>query len=391
MTIHYHHAGGAAASADDASVTPTARDMLALSLIPRLGAVGIARMRESGIHWPEGWRQLLSASQRHYFDYLRQPLGQSKVIAPMMQWCDEEGKRVLLHAGHRDWPALLSQLPDPPPVLWARGSLACLRGPSLAIVGTRRPTRAGRHHARTFSHSIAERGGTVVSGMALGIDAAAHEGALEAGGKTIAVLGCGLSHVYPHQHAGLQARILEAGGLLLSEHPPETQARPAFFPRRNRIITGMSLGVLVVEAMARSGSLVSARLALEQNRDVFAVPGPISTATSEGCHQLIRQGAALVTTPEELLEEIEVAWPQVQSVFRGAKPVCPRTSMQTDRWLKLLLDGPLSVDELVLRSGDTVSGVMNAMLAHELTGRVALSGDGWALSPRSSESGVQTR
>ena len=264
--------------------------------------------------------------------------------------------------------------------------------------------------------------------MALGIDAAAHDGVLDAQGHTVAVLGCGLSHVYPRQHAALQARILDAGGLLLSEHLPDTKARPEFFPRRNRIITGMSLGVLVVEAMVRSGSLISARLALEQNREVFALPGPPDAATSAGCHQLIQQGAMLVTSPDELIAALEGAWPCGQTLLSSVPhppaEACPRAvqrstvkkaeksaceiekqqtappeikarelaaaelaaveSAESDMgevnapWLALLQHGPLSVDQLVLQSGESVSRVMNAMLMLELVGKAVPQGDGWA-------------
>lgn len=378
---------------------PNILDWLALSLLPRLGARRLKQWQEEAHCWPRGWLNQLSDAQRHYFRYLRHPQGHEQIIQPLLDWCEADSARVLLHPHHPDWPRLLAELPDPPPVLWAWGDLSCLKQPTIAIVGTRHPTGAGRHHAHTFAHALADAGGCVVSGMALGVDACAHEGALAAGGTTVAVVGCGLAHTYPRQHAGLQQRILEAGGLLLSEHPPDTCARPAFFPRRNRIITGASLGVLVVEAALRSGSLISARLALEQNREVFALPGPLSAPTSAGCHQLIRQGAALVTTPAQIMDELGGPWPRMagrtNAVIEGAPMalVDERSSGDADTqyWRGLLANGAVSLDHLVLRSGRSVTDTLAAMLALELAGYAVMHGDGWTLSVPSSETSSQTR
>lgn len=378
---------------------PDASDWLALSLLPRLGAGRLKQWHHERRAWPQQWLEALSVPQRHYFLYLRHPQGHGQVLQPMLDWCTAESSRALLHPDHPAWPALLNELPDPPPVLWAWGNLACLEQPAIAIVGSRHPSSAGRHHAQAFARALAEAGSCIVSGMALGIDAQAHEGALSAEGATIAVVGSGLDHTYPRQHRSLQQRILNAGGLLLSEHPPATEARPAFFPRRNRIITGLSRGVLVVEAALRSGSLISARLALEQNRDVFALPGALEASLSAGCHALIRQGATLVTTPTDIIEELGGPWPA--SSIQGAenRPACREGGerqraghdLQAQRWLVLLRDGAVSLDELVLRSGCSVSDTLNALLALELAGQVVMCGNGWTLSAPSSESGAQTR
>lgn len=372
--------------------SPDVLDWLALSLLPRLGAGRLKQWHEEQRPWPQGWLDALSSAQRHYFLYLRHPQGQQQVLQPLLKWCEGAPARTLLHPNHPAWPSLLSELPDPPPVLWAWGDLSCLLQPALAIVGTRQPSDSGKHYAHAFAKAVAEAGGCIVSGMALGIDAQAHEGALAAGNATIAVLGCGLEHTYPRQHRILQQRIIASGGLLLSEHPPATAARPVFFPRRNRIITGLSQGVLVVEALLRSGSLISARLALEQNRDVFALPGPPDAALSAGCHQLIQQGATLVTDPSALIEELGGPWsavPLAQTAL-SAKDECasapPALKGDAQRWLEWLKNGPLSLDELVQRSGCTVSDVLNAVLALELAGHVTMRGNGWALSAPSSES-----
>ena len=385
-----------------AAQVPDKWDWLALSLLPRLGARRLQQWQEEQRRWPHEWLTSLSESQRHYFEYLRHPTGHQRILQPLAQWCDEAPSRALLHPGHPDWPALLTQLPDPPPVLWAWGSLHCMSMPCVAVVGTRHPSSSGLRYAHAFSRALAEAGSCIVSGMALGIDAQAHEGALAAGGATIAVLGCGLEHTYPRQHADLQQRILSGGGLLLSEHPPSVLARPAFFPRRNRIITGLSAGVLVIEAMQRSGSLISARLALEQNRDVFALPGAPEAALSAGCHQLIRQGAVLVTSPADIISDLGGPWRDalednlLSTTSSSARSndthkKQPISESRYQRWSRLLQHGPMSLDALVQLSHSTVTDTLNALLALELEGHVVSCADGWTLLSPSSESSAQTR
>lgn len=380
---------------------PHALDWLALSLLPRLGARRLKQWHDEGAPWPQGWLDQLSDTQRHYFLYLRHPQGHQQVIQPLLAWCKAAPKRVLLHPRHPQWPALLAELPDPPPVLWAWGNTACLSLPAVAIVGSRRPSDSGRHYAYDFAYALATAGSCIVSGMALGIDAQAHEGALSAGGATIAVLGSGLACPYPRQHRDLMQRIIAGGGLILSEHPPTTEARAAFFPRRNRIITGMARGVVIVEATMRSGSLISARLALEQNREVFALPGAPDALASAGCHQLIRQGATLVTRPEHVLEELGGPWASTSSTDEAAHAdkaavVCESTqnvplASNEACLLGLLRQGPLALDQLVLRSGYSLSETLNVMLMLELAGKVVLLGNGWGLSAPSSESRRETR
>ncbi len=209
----------------------------------------------------------------------------------------------LLVLGEADYPPLLAAIPDPPIALTVRGELLREDALGLSIVGSRRATPYGRDTARRLSRDLACFGLTIVSGLARGIDAAGHEGALEASGRTLAVLGSGLEELYPREHRRLADRIAERGAILSEldlDEPPFARN----FPRRNRIITGLTLGTLVVEAAAKSGSLISARLALEQDREVFAVPGPVSSPSSEGVHALLRDGARLVTRAEDVLEEL---------------------------------------------------------------------------------------
>lgn len=205
------------------------------------------------------------------------------------------------------YPSLLKQIYDPPLVLFTRGNVALLNTPQLAIVGSRNSTIYGRETAKSISHDLSVNGLTITSGLAVGVDTSAHCGALDAKGKTIAVVATGLDRVYPARNKMLMSRVLNNNGLLISEFNPGVSPKPGNFPKRNRIISGLSLGVLVVEATIKSGSLISARCALEQNREVFAVPGSINNPQATGCHHLIKQGAKLIEKSADILEELNVA------------------------------------------------------------------------------------
>jgi DNA processing protein len=219
-----------------------------------------------------------------------------------VQWCESNGAQLVLCLDTA-YPPQLAATPGAPPVLYVQGDVAALRRPQLAVVGSRRPTPAGRRIGHEFAAALAGAGLVITSGMALGIDTAGHEGALEAGGTTIAVFGCGLAHRYPRENSALAERILRRGALV-SEFPPWEAPRRQNFPRRNRVISGLSRGTLVVEAATGSGSLITARFAADQGREVFAIPGSVHNALSRGCHQLIREGAHLVETPAQVLAEI---------------------------------------------------------------------------------------
>lgn len=214
--------------------------------------------------------------------------------------CERDGVS-LLAAGDGRYPRMLTEIPDPPGLLYVRGELARRDLLGVAIVGSRECTPYGEKWARTFAGGLARAGVTVVSGLARGIDRAAHEGALDAGGRTVAVVATGLATVYPPEHRGLAGRVADSGAVV-TEFPLDTQPRPGHFPQRNRIISGMSLGVVVVEAGRKSGALHTARHSLEQGRDVFAVPGPIDSPASAACHDLIRDGATLVRGVDDVLE-----------------------------------------------------------------------------------------
>ncbi|HKK56580.1 DNA-processing protein DprA [Marinobacter sp.] len=268
-----------------------------------------------------------------------------------------------------DYPASLRHIHNPPLVLYLKGDRSLLGKPQLAIVGSRNASRAGLEHARAFAAALGQCGLLVTSGLALGVDGAAHSGALDAGFATIAVIGNGLDDPYPYRHRRLASRVI-SDGLLVSEYPPGTDARPAHFPRRNRIISGLSRGILVVEAGLKSGSLITARLALEQGREVFAIPGSIHNPLARGCHELIRQGAVLVETIEDICAELETGWsafvPEPASRQTGAPEMAPREIAVLDA----LGYDPVSTDDLCSATGLAADQLMQSLLLLELQGLV---------------------
>lgn len=285
-----------------------------------------------------------------------------------LAWLDEPGNHLLIESDPL-YPRLLRELAGAPPLLFVRGDPQLLSGPQLAVVGSRNPTHGGIENARAFGAHLARAGLGITSGLALGIDAAAHEAALDAGGVTIAVAATGLDRVYPAAHRDLAHRIAGCGALV-SEFPLGMPPLRENFPRRNRLISGLSLGVLVVEAAERSGSLITARLATEQGREVFAIPGSIHSPLARGCHALIRQGAKLVETANDILEELG---PLAQLVLpppvaATAPPVA--TSDDEARLLELMGHDPVEPDMLVERSGLTAGAVSSMLLLMELRGLV---------------------
>ncbi|GMQ87688.1 MAG: DNA-processing protein DprA [Gammaproteobacteria bacterium] len=300
-----------------------------------------------------------------------------------LTWLAEPGNRLItcLDPGY---PALLKEIPDPPALLFVHGDPEYLNQPQLAVVGSRNPSHDGAALARDFSAHLACCGLTITSGLASGIDGAAHQGALQVGGGTVAVTGTGLDRVYPAQHRELAHRIAE-NGALVSEFPPGTLPLPGNFPRRNRIISGLSLGTLVVEAALRSGSLITARTALEQGREVFAIPGSIHNPLARGCHALIREGAKLVETGDHILEELASLVSLCLS--QAEDNTTPKTGAdKSENPAKLdaeyfhLLDQmgyePVSIDQLVQRSGLTPEQVSSMLLLLELEDFIASSPGG---------------
>jgi DNA processing protein len=282
---------------------------------------------------------------------------------------EAEAGRYLLTLGDSRYPAALLEMPDPPSVLYAMGSLDLLSRPSLAMVGSRNATPQGIENARQFAATLSAAGATIVSGLALGIDAAAHEGGLSGPGSTIAVVGTGLDRVYPARHRELAHRIATSG-LVLSEFPLGTPPLAANFPKRNRIIAGLSRGTLVVEAAMGSGSLITARLAADCSREVFAIPGSIHSPQARGCHWLIKQGAKLVDQAQDVLDELSLASSHPLSNPTSA-PVQPSRPDDPYRVLPALGHEATSLDALAARTGMDAGVLSAALLELELAGELA--------------------
>lgn len=290
----------------------------------------------------------------------------------------------LLRIDDPRYPALLREISRPPPVLFVSGNLDALSLPQLAIVGSRNATAEGADTARSFAAHLAGTGFCITSGLAEGIDAAAHLGALAApNGRTIAVCGTGLDTVYPRRHAGLVAQIIAGGGAVISEFAPGTPVSRSNFPRRNRIISGLAVGVLVVEASVRSGALITARHAMEQGREVFAIPGSIHNPVARGCHQLLREGARLVETATDIVDELggllaglqsDDASGQQSANRDAAAAGSPFPAAEVDAAHAQLLAAmgcsPVAVDALASRCGLTIGELSSMLLILELQGLV---------------------
>ena len=288
--------------------------------------------------------------------------GASQALA----WLERPGQHLLMW-DQPEYPALLAQIDDAPPLLFVAGDPSILEKPQLAMVGSRRASRPGMDTAAAFSRSLASAGFVITSGLALGIDGAAHQAALAVGGQTIGVLGTGLQNFYPQRHKKLAAAMIAQGSAVVSEFPLDSAPQAGNFPRRNRIISGLSLGVLVVEASIASGSLITAKLAAEQGREVYAIPGSIHHPGAKGCHQLIRDGAVLVETIEHILEGLR-GW---QALSRPAPmPV-------THPLVALLHAAPHTSEALALASGRSVSQVLATLTELELEGQVICESGRW--------------
>jgi DNA processing protein len=299
----------------------------------------------------------------------REPPGFEQHIEATLQWLQQDAaQRALVTLADREYPAALLQIEDPPLLLYRLGRPLNEARTALAMVGSRNPTAQGLQNARQFAKALAAQGLTIVSGLALGIDGAAHEGALDGAPAdamaTIAVVGTGLDRVYPARHRELAHRIAERGALV-SEYPIGTPPLQQNFPRRNRLISGLSQGTLVVEAALKSGSLITARLAVEQGKEVFAVPGSIHSPQARGCHALLREGAKLAESAQDVLEELRLA------------PVSPRIAAdeavegEEDPLLAAMGYDPVGLDALIARTGIPAPKLQATLLELELAGHVA--------------------
>jgi DNA processing protein len=308
---------------------------------------------------------------------LKQPL--SEISAKQIEReldAVEAGEFFILMLADPQYPARLKTIADPPPVLYYTGQLLDCDQQALAIVGARKGSHAGRAFARQLSGDLAALGFTIASGLARGIDAEAHEGALHSAGRTLAVLGCGIDQTYPPEHHTLRQRI-EQQGAVLSEFPMGTSPQSFHFPLRNRVISGLSLGVIVTEATLKSGSLITARMALEQNREVFAVPGAVTSPLSHGPHRLIQQGAKLVEKPWDIVEEI---LPMLEPSFRqqleaqhkvgdSHPPAIALGPEEQELFDRIPLE-PVLLDELIAQGSYSSSEVMSILLSLEMKGLI---------------------
>jgi DNA processing protein len=294
-------------------------------------------------------------------------------------WLEANGIAVI-DLGHPGYPPLLARIQRPPPLLFVRGSAALLTSPQLAIVGSRRPTPSGRELAAELALGLSTYGLTITSGLANGIDAAAHGGAIHGSGRSIAVMGTGPDRIYPRANLRLAEELLATGGALLTEFPPGVRPDAPNFPRRNRVISGLSLGVLVVEAALPSGSLSTAQHALDQDREVMAVPGPVRSATSRGCHELLRNGAALVECPEDVIRALGDRFSPAVTPGPPAPVAAPASPSDPDQCRVLAALGPdaVSVDHIALRSGLAVARIATALVGLELAGHVEAVPGGYA-------------
>ncbi len=293
----------------------------------------------------------------------REPDSHAGRLAAARLWLRGGADRSVLTLGDPAYPARLLQTADPPLLLYVQGAPERLAAPAIAVVGSRHPTPQGADNARAFARSLSAQGYVVVSGLALGIDGEAHEGALGGAAGTVAVVGTGLDRVYPPRHRDL-AHHIAAHGALVSEYAPGAPALPEHFPQRNRIIAGLTLGTLVVEAALPSGSLITARLAVEAGREVFAIPGSIHAPQSRGCHFLLKQGAKLVETAQDIVDEL-----RGEQHVQAALPL--QEAAPSDPLLDALGDSPVTLDALMSRTGASAAELTVRLLDLELAGRVA--------------------
>ena len=338
---------------------------IGLSLIPGLGAQSFCHLLRT-FNDPAG---IYTASFSQLRSVVTEPVARliaqgpaNEAIAPALQWLEQSGNQMVTLAD-ADYPRALLEIPDPPPLLYCKGRLSLLNNISIAVVGSRNASPQGEKNAEDFSQALSHQGYCIISGMALGIDGAAHRGALKGAGSTIAVVGTGMDIIYPAKHRELAHQIAEHG-LLISEFPLGTPSLAQNFPRRNRIISGLALGCLVVEANLQSGSLITARLAAEQGREVFAIPGSIHSPLSKGCHRLIKQGAKLVDNIQDIVDELGGA-------TLASSGDITEVVTQSHPLLDCMGYDPITMDALVQLSGLTSDNLSAMLMVLELESKIA--------------------
>ncbi|MEB8432567.1 DNA-processing protein DprA [Cocleimonas sp. KMM 6892] len=332
-----------------------------------------------------------------------------ETAAPDIEWLNEADDHHIITIHCDEYPELLKRISDPPPLLYVHGQLSLLKDPQIAIVGSRNPTQGGTNNAYEFAKHLGQTGFCITSGLAMGVDGSAHTGALEVEAPTIAVIATGIDRVYPAKHREMAHKIADHGAIV-TEFPIGTQPKSSNFPRRNRIISGLSYGTLVVEAAQQSGSLITARLAMEQNREVFAIPGSIHNPLARGCHKLIRQGAKLVETAQDIMEEMAsvidlnslLSDQQISSNSANEKSTANKEAFEADSAnsklntenqaidsnqnthtdddqqiiLKEMGFDPISIDQLAVRTGIDTASLSASLLMLELQNQIASNGGG---------------
>jgi len=348
---------------------------LRLAFTPGLGPVRLRELREifgSSTGTLTATTSLLSRAVGPELGEIIRGGGNVEAAKAALRWHDGVNQHLLVPEDPA-YPPLLAEIADPPPVLFVKGRVSLIQGPAVAVVGSRNATVQGCNDAEAFARALADAGLTIVSGLALGVDAAAHRGGLAGAGRSIAVIGTGIDVVYPARNRELAHRLAEEGALV-SEFALGTRALAGNFPRRNRLLAGLSLGCLVIEAAVHSGSLITARLAAEQGRDVFALPGSIHSPLAKGCHLLIKQGAKLVDSAQDVLEELRFTAPVTQAV--NDAPGTPVHDAPSAAILAAMGWDPCSSDTLTARTGIPPGALQPLLLSLELAGEIAVIAGG---------------
>lgn len=360
------------------------REWIAASKLPGIGPATLARLRQEGICITRLLRAEITLPptirlRRDTLEAIHQFQYQGPLFIEAGQLWQQAGTLGIQVLGldHADYPELLAAIPDPPLALWLKGKVTALNVPQLGVVGSRHASRSGVQLAYDFASALAQSGVIACSGLALGIDAAAHQACVDTDCATVAVLGTGVDRIYPRRHQRLSEQILASGGALVSEYPPGTAPLQGHFPRRNRIISGLSVGTLVVEAALRSGSLITARQALEQGREVFAIPGSIHNPLSRGCHALIREGATLVETIAQVVEQLGsilgLMVPEQKPAREATLLPDASLSPELQQLLQHIPWEPLWLDHLVSESGLPLSRLQALLMQLELEGMITLA------------------
>ncbi|MBU2986703.1 DNA-processing protein DprA [Saccharophagus degradans] len=379
----------------DENMLSSIEELILFTRLPGVGAATYWQMldRFPSIHSalqasPEALKPFLSQEALDTLALVRSQKSASMAVQQVqrdMDWL-QKNDITLVDTDHTAYPELLREIKRTPPLLYVKGCPASLNFPQVAIVGSRKPTPAGRDTAQAFGSDLAKSGFTITSGLAMGIDAAAHEGAVKVKGRTIAVIGTGIDSVYPQRNSALASEIIANGGAIVSEFPLGTDPQPQNFPQRNRIVSGLSFGVVVVEAAVKSGSLISARYALQQNRELFAVPGSIHNPLSRGCHALIKEGAKLVETSQDIVDELGGFLSRQRDLLDIYKQPAENSLPKHDELIANDLEddvlakldySPTPIDALAERTKKPIGEVMSCLLTMELKGLVANLGAGY--------------